>query len=103
LASDVVRIPFFTRRSTKVGLMAAPAPTLAPLFVGAALVAALVGSAVVAALESAAYTATGIKRQAIASRDSTDDRKESRIFASMQVGAIQCQTAKPGVTGIANG
>ncbi len=34
--------------------MTAAAPTLAPLFVGAALAAALVGSAVVVALESAA-------------------------------------------------
>ena len=49
LASDVVRIPFLTRRSTRVGLSAAPAPTLAPLFVGAALAAALVGSAAVVA------------------------------------------------------
>jgi hypothetical protein len=100
LASAVVRIPFFTRRSTKVGLIRAAAPTLAPLFVVAALVAALVGSAVVVALESAATNATGIKRHAIASRHTTDDRKQSRIFASKQVGAIQYQTGKPGVIGI---
>jgi hypothetical protein len=66
----------------------------------AALVAALVGSAVVVALESAATNATGIKRHAIASRHTTDDRKQSRIFASKQVGAIQYQTGKPGVIGI---
>src|ERR1017187_7524849 len=92
LASAVVRIPFFTRRSTKVGLITAAAPALAPLFVVAALVAALVGSAVVVALESAAQTATGNKRHAIASRHTTDDRKQSRIFASKQVGEIQYQT-----------
>src|ERR1017187_7478986 len=100
LASAVVRIPFFTRRSTKVGLITAAAPTLAPLFVVAALVAALVGSAVVVALESAAPNATWNKRHAIASRHTTDDRKQSRIFASKQVGEIQYQPGKPGVIGI---
>ena len=67
------------------------APTLALPFVGAALAAALVGSAVVVGLESAARTATGTKRHAIASRDSTDDRKDSRIFASKQMGTIPYQ------------
>jgi streptogramin lyase len=100
LASAVVRIPFFTRRSTKVGLITAAVPTLAPLFVAAALVAALVGSAAVVALESAAISATGTKRHATASRHTIDDRKQSRIFASKQVGAIQYQPGKPGVMGI---
>jgi hypothetical protein len=75
----VVRTPFFTSRSTRVGLITVP--TLAPLVLGAAAAAALVGSAA-GALESAADRIAGIKRHAIVIRVIAGDRKYSRIFAS---------------------
>ena len=90
LASVVVRIPFFTRSSTRVGLTAPP--TLAPLVLGADAAAALVGAAA-AALESAAVRIAGIKRHATAIRVIADDRKYSRIFAS-KVGTFLCSGGK---------
>jgi hypothetical protein len=85
LASALVRIPFFTSRSTREGLIAEPGPAA----VGAAAVAAAVAAVAVAVVagaavglvESAANAVAAITRHAVATQNPAFDRKEFRIIS----------------------
>src|SRR5579871_3379135 len=81
LASEVVRIPFFTSRSSKVMFAALPTPGLAPL-AGTAVAVAPVGPGVVAEFVSAAHSAAGANRHPTTARIAITNRKEFRILAS---------------------
>jgi len=103
LASEEVRMPFFTSRSSRVEFAALPMLGLAPL-AGAAVALAPVGPAVVAELVSAAHSAAGANRHPTTARTAIANRKESRILASaMRVGAIRAQRLPPGDTGTETG
>jgi hypothetical protein len=81
LASALVRIPFFTSRSTREGLIAEPGPAVVGAAAVAAVAVAVVAGAAVGFVESAANAVAAITRHAVATQNPAFDRKEFRFIS----------------------
>src|SRR5271165_170989 len=82
LASEEVRMPFFTSRSSRVEFAVPATPGLAPLAGADAAFAPVAPVVVAELLLSAAHSAAGNNKQPTTARIAITNRKESLILAS---------------------